>query len=74
MTAIQNMLEMTNENLRNCADTVVDDVCGVALCAEHSNEFATCGGTNTRLHHWGCIDDCDECQAVRAQDHAEGNN
>lgn len=49
-----------------CAERVVDFVCDVVMCHEHSDEFTTCidGG----LHHRDCALACRDClERARAE-------
>lgn len=54
-----------------CPHRIVCDLCNVALCAEHSNEFTTCAGNEYDLHHLDCAHDCATCRAGAVLDAAE---
>ena len=57
-----------------CDVAVPCDECEDIVCPEHTDEFTTCVANENLLHHLDCAPWCPECQAARAQDHAEGDD
>lgn len=56
----------------DCPHVLVDEVCGVTVCSEHSAQFVTCAGSFA-LHHWDCRDHCDACTVAAQTDARNGD-
>lgn len=52
----------------DCTETTRCTICDAAMCADHSNEYATCADSWQILHHHECVDACGPCAASRAED------
>lgn len=54
-----------------CALATSCPFCDEPLCADHAPEAVDCVGDRpVVLHHWGCRNDCADCQAFFAEERA----
>lgn len=66
--ALPQVFELADGETFDYPHTVVDDVCDVEICADHSTEFTTCVANPHALHHLDCAYQCPSCvSTMRAE-------
>lgn len=61
--------ELIGGDTLDCPDATDCDVCGVAVCNEHSDQFTTCVDSRNVVHHTDCADLCRSCSYAAGEDH-----
>lgn len=65
--------ELADGESLDCTNVGDDPVCGIEICSEHSNEFATCADNSAVLHHLDCRHRCIDCADAMADDAKAGD-
>jgi hypothetical protein len=60
--------ELADGQSLDCPRRTVCEVCDIDICSEHSDQFVTCAGSWTVLHHWACRASCADCHDAALDD------